>query len=114
MSGRIRLEALSPSDRIALDRLLDQLRGLYSDRLKRVILFGHKSRAPQGSDLDLLVVIEGLRDRFVEMGRIHRLTGPMKVEEDILITAIPVDEADLETHRETSFFAAIIQDGIAL
>jgi len=111
---KVSKEALSAADRQALDSLMAQLRGLYAERLKQVILYGHKSRGERGSDLDILVVIEGITDRFVEMSRIHRVTGPITVDQDILITAIPVDATYLEQHRETSFFAAILQDGITL
>ena len=114
MSQKISKEALSASDHQALDQLMDQLRMLYTERLQQVILYGHKSRGKRGSDLDVLVVIEGISDRFVEMTRIQKITGPITVEEDILITAIPVDAAFLKAQRETSFFAAILQDGIVL
>lgn len=111
---KVSKEALTLSDRQALDSVVAQLRNAYGERLKKVILYGHKSRGERGSDLDILVVIEDVSDRFVEMSRIHRITGPIKVDEDILITAIPVDAAFLENQRETSFFAAILKDGIPL
>ena len=111
---KVSREALTASDREALDQMLGQLRKLYSDRLDRVILYGHKSRERGGSDLDVLVVIRGVSNRFVEMSRIHRITGPFKVSEDILITAIPVDSEFLETQMETSFFTTILEEGIAL
>lgn len=111
---KVSKEALTLSDRQALDTLVRALRRLYAERLKQVIFYGHKSRGKRGSDLDVLVVIEGIADRFVEMSRIHQITGPITVDEDILITAIPVDAAYLETQRETSFFAAILKEGIVL
>ena len=111
---KVSKEALTAADRQALDTVVRALRRLYADRLKQVILYGHKSRGKQGSDLDVLVVIDGISDRFVEMSRIHQITGPITVDEDILITAIPVDATYLESQKETSFFAAILQDGIVL
>ncbi|HTN44319.1 MAG TPA: hypothetical protein VMN77_11045 [Nitrospiria bacterium] len=111
---KVSKEALSASDRQVLDSLMVQLRGLYAERLKQVILYGHKSHGERGSDLDILVVIEGITDRFVEMSRIHRITGPITVDHDILVTAIPVDAAYLQQQRGTAFFAAILQDGITL
>jgi hypothetical protein len=114
MPKKVSREGLTASDRQALDILMRSLRRLYADRLLRVILYGHKTRRTSGADLDVLVVIEGIADRFVEMSRIHQITGPITVEEDILITAIPVDAAYLESQRESSFFAAILQDGIVL
>jgi predicted nucleotidyltransferase len=111
---KISREALTGSDRQALDKLIGSLRKLYADRLRQVILYGHKIRGKQGSDLDVLVVIDGISDRFVEMTRIHKITGPISADEDILITAIPVDAVYLGSQSETSFFAAILREGIAL
>jgi len=111
---KLSLGTLTGSDRQALDTLVGALRKLYADRLRQVILYGHKIRGKGGSDLDVLVVIEGISDRFVEMTRIQKITGPSRVEEDILITAIPVDASYLNSQRETSFFAAILQEGIKL
>ncbi len=114
MHQKVSKGALTVSDWQALDTLVRALRRLYAERLTQVVLYGHKSRGKRGSDLDVLVVIEGISDRFVEMSRIHQITSPITVEEDILITAIPVDATYLESQRETSFFAAILQEGIKL
>lgn len=111
---KVSREVLTASDRRALDDLLHALGNLYADRLKQVILYGHQRRDDEGSDLDVLVVVEGISDRFVEMSRIHRITGPITVDENILITAVPVDAAYLDRQRETAFFARILRDGIVL
>jgi len=106
--------SLTASDRQALDRLLGSLRKIYGDRLKNVILYGYRGRGKQGSDLDVLIVIEGIEDRFIEMTRIHQITGPITVDDNVLITAIPVDVAFLDIQRKTPFFAAILEDGITI
>jgi hypothetical protein len=111
---KVSKDDLTASDRQALDKLLRSLRNLYAGRLKQVILYAHRKRGEQSSDLDVLIVIEGIEDRFVEMTRIHQITGPITVDEDILITAIPVDASYIDAQRETAFFAAILQDGIPL
>jgi hypothetical protein len=112
--SKLSKEALSPSDHRALDEFLSGLRRLYAGRLKQVILYGHKSRGEQSADLDVLVVIDRLTDRHAEMSRLHAITGPITTEMDILVTAVPVDAAELEKQRETAFFANILQNGLVL
>ena len=114
MPAKVSKEALTPSNREALDQLVRQLRSRYAERLKRVVLYGYRNRGPRGSDLDVLVVLEGMKDRFIEMGHIQKITGPINLKEDILITAIPVDTIYLEEQRESNFFASILKDGLVL
>ena len=114
MPAKVSKGTLTPSEREALDRLVRQLRSQYAERLNRVILYGYRNRGPQGSDLDVLVVIEGMKDRKVEMGHIQRMTAPFTLNENILITAIPVDTVYLEEQHESNFFAGILKDGLIL
>ena len=115
MSGqKLSKEALSPSDHQALEEFLFGLRRLYAGRLKQVILYGHKSRGDRSADLDVLVVIDHLSNRHAEISRIHEITRPITTQMDILVTAVPVDAAEFEKQRETSFFTHILQNGIVL
>ena len=114
MPAKVSKGALTPSEREVLDQLVRQLRSQYAERLNRVILYGYRNRGPQGSDLDVLVVIEGMKDRFVALGHIQKIIGPINLNNDILITAIPVDTVYLEEQRESNFFAGILKDGLIL
>jgi predicted nucleotidyltransferase len=111
---RISKEALSPSGHRALEDFLRGLRRLYAGRLKQVILYGHKSRGDAGADLDVLVVIDNIPNRYDEISRLHEITAPITTEMNILVTALPVDAAEFENRRETAFFAQILRNGIRL
>jgi hypothetical protein len=108
------MESLSPDESRALQDLMDGLRVIYGDRLQRAILYGQKMRGPKSSDLDVLIVIREMNNRNEELGRVHRVTEPITIERDILITVIPVDEAELEKRVETAFFSNILNRGIPL
>ncbi|HEY4485678.1 MAG TPA: hypothetical protein VI702_05060 [Nitrospiria bacterium] len=114
MPDKFSMETLTEAARRSLDRFVRQLRLRYADRLKQAILYAHKDRGEGGADLDILVVITGLEDRFAEMARIHEISGPIKVEENVLITALPVDAAYLESQREAPFFAAALSKGLVI
>jgi hypothetical protein len=107
-------ETLNSAHHQALEELMNGLRGLYGERLKQAILYGCKNRNTQGSDLDVLAVIKGVEQRSTEISRIHRITGPITIEKNILITVIPVNVIDFERQRETAFFANILREGLTL
>ena len=114
MKPRLTAETLSGADQRALGLFLRKVRGIYPKRLKQAILFGHKVQKPRGSDMDVLIVVKGMSDQVSEMGKLHLITGPIKTDSNILITAIPVDAAYLDAHRESSFFGDILRDGMVL
>lgn len=53
----------------------------------KVILFGSAARgqADEGSDLDLLVILEEMRGRPAEMVRLLRALRPLRVPVDVLV-----------------------------
>jgi|GEM_PF-4767554 len=54
------MKNLTEKEKLALEELVDGLRGLYGDNLSRVILYGSKARgdATEDSDIDILVVLK--------------------------------------------------------
>ena len=77
------------------------LRGLYGDRLNRVLLFGSWARgdAHPESDIDLLVVLDEATDRAVEHGRMNPILDRHSLKNDTVVTALIVSEADFG-HRQ--------------
>ena len=53
----------------------------------RVILFGSYGRgdAEEGSDLDLMIVLPAVTDKYGEMIRLHRAVGSVGVGVDLLV-----------------------------
>ncbi len=77
--------------------VLDQVVRLLVDAAqpKKIILFGSYARGEQApdSDLDLLVVLPHVPDRFTEMVRLRRALKPIRMSIDILVYS----EDDLRT-----------------
>lgn len=73
------------------------LRGLYRDRLRQVLLFGSWARgdAHPESDIDLLVVLDRLDSPWHELRRMDEILDRHSVEWDTVVSAMPVAEADL-------------------
>jgi predicted nucleotidyltransferase len=94
-------ELSRPSSRFDADEIskavADDLRRLYGDRLRRVILFGSWARgdAHPESDVDLLVVLDGVGSPWEELERMDSILDRHSVENETLVTAMPVGEAEL-------------------
>jgi predicted nucleotidyltransferase len=86
-------------DRFALARAVtEDLRGLYGDRLERVLVFGSSARgdADEESDLDLLVVLDDMDSSWAEGGRMDELLWRHSLESGIVVSALPVRARDLK------------------
>jgi hypothetical protein len=72
------------------------LRGLYGERLKQVVLFGSWARgdAHPESDIDLLVVLDEVASRRREMKRMDEVMWQHSYANDTVVTEIPVSERE--------------------
>jgi hypothetical protein len=79
--------------RVALD-----LRRMYRDRLRRVLLLGAWARgdAHPESEVELVVVLDRVPDRWEEKRRMDRVMWRHSIRHDTVVTEIPVAEADFE------------------
>src|SRR5207247_10458370 len=92
-------EIVRPFDARAIARAVaDDLRALYGKRLRKILLFGSWARgdAHPESDIDLLVVLDQATDRAVEHGRMNPILDRYCWENETVVTALIVSEADLE------------------
>jgi len=64
----------------------------------RIILFGSRAsgRPDIRSDIDVLVVVRGVKDRVAEMVRLGRIISPLRIPVDLLV----VDEEAFEYWSE--------------
>jgi len=78
------------------------LHDLYGDRLRRVVLFGSRARgdAHPESDLDLLVVLDDVRSRRVELDRMSALLWRYSLEHGVVVTELPVSEDEYRDSDE--------------
>ena len=97
--------------RQALDKFVAELRALYGERLRQVMLYGSRARgdAEPSSDIDTLVVLNSLSDFWTEFARISPIASRISLEFDLVISALPIaaeqyDKAEtpllMNTHRE--------------
>jgi predicted nucleotidyltransferase len=71
----------------------DELRKLYSDRLRSIILFGSYARGDYvpGSDVDLLLLIDNLQDVLAERAELSPVMSRISLKYDTVVSAIPMD-----------------------
>lgn len=70
-----------------------QLSNLYSQRMKDVILYGSYARGDytKGSDIDLLLLLDGVDDPAVERERYPRTICDLSLKYDTVVSVIPMD-----------------------
>jgi predicted nucleotidyltransferase len=76
----------------------EELRELYGERLKQVLLFGSWARgdAHPESDIDLLVVLDRIESRPQERERMDEILYRHSLENETVVTEVPVSEAELQ------------------
>lgn len=83
-----------------LARLAEGLKGLYGERYQGLVLYGSYARgeADEGSDVDVLLLLEGPVDSWQEFRRVEPMVWPLSLEVDLLISIVPVD---VEAYRKS-------------
>jgi predicted nucleotidyltransferase len=79
-------------------QVADDLRRLYGERLKSVLLFGSWTRgdAHPESDIDLLVVLDRIDSTWDELRRMDAVLWRHSFENDAVVTALPVSQEDVD------------------
>ena len=87
-----------PRIAISLARCRQVLESHYGPRLAGLVLYGSAARGTEGkeSDLDLLVLLDGELDYFLELRTMTGLLYPIQLDSDRLISARPAAVADFE------------------
>lgn len=102
-----------------LEELLGRLdRGfadLYRDRYQGLVLFGSYTRgeAGEGSDMDLLLLLEGEVEPWREYLRAEPLSWPLSLESEYVLSVFPVNvEVYLEPRKP--FLMNACKEGVSL
>jgi predicted nucleotidyltransferase len=91
------------------------LRELYGERLRDVILFGSWARgdADRDSDIDLLVVLDEVESSWEERKRMDDVLAEHSIENDTVVSAIPVSEAQF-ANPQRPFLIEARRDAVAV
>ena len=92
-----------------------QLSALYSQRMKDIILFGSYARGDytKGSDIDLLLLLEGMGDPAAERERYFEAICDLSLKYDTVVSVVPMDyEAILS--KKTPFILNARREGVRI
>jgi predicted nucleotidyltransferase len=83
---------------VVVEKTAAALRGLYGERLRKVILFGSRARgdAHPDSDFDILVVLDRVDSPWEELRRMEPVTWEIAFEHDAVVSKVPVSEEEFE------------------
>lgn len=98
-----------------LRELRRRLDALYGDNLRCLILYGSHARgeADEGSDIDILIVLEVLDDPEAELSRIDPIASDLCLKYDVLLTFEVISARDY-LDWNTPLLLNIRREGIAL
>lgn len=90
-----------------------QLVNLYGSRFRKLILFGSQARgeAVAGSDVDLLLILDQVRDFWSEFQKIEEITSRLSLEHDMVISVFPMSEPEYQ-ERQTLFLLNVRREGV--
>ena len=104
---------------VKLHDILAELRrrfeALYGPRLVRMVLYGSQARgdAEPGSDIDVLVVLNGEVDPCREIDRTIDEVVAVSLENDVVISCVFMDEHRFR-HRNGPLLRNIRREGVAI
>src|ERR1700681_1336965 len=100
-------------DRIAVLELEKGLKALYAERFRGLLLFGSYSRGDEreGSDVNLLLLLEGPVNPAREIRVTSDLTARLSLESDSVLSGIPVSFEDF-AKAESIFLRTVRREAI--
>lgn len=92
-----------------------ELEKIYAGRLKEIILFGSYARGDfsEGSDVDLLLLLDQLRDFEAERKKYLPAISRISLEYDTVLSVIPFDYQAYQT-KKTPLLFNVRKEGVPL
>ena len=106
---------MSPEIKDILAELRPALEALYGERLVKLVLFGSQARgeAEPGSDIDVLLVLEGPVQTGKEIARVGEVTANLSLKYDVVISSTFVS-VERYAHEQSPLLINVRREGIAL
>jgi len=81
---------MSEEVRQSIREFRDRVCRLYEDRLRALVLYGSHARgdADEGSDVDLLLVLDNFEDADAEYARISPIASEISLKYDVVISCL--------------------------
>ena len=107
------MDRLPPSLAAVVVELRKRLKELYGARFRDLLLYGSYARGDQreGSDVDLLLLLDGPVDAGLEILRIEPIAWPLSLDHGIVLSVLPVSHEAYQK-GETSFLRIIRKDAL--
>jgi predicted nucleotidyltransferase len=101
--------------RQVLHEVRERLHVLYGPRLRDVILFGSYARgdAEEGSDIDLMVVLDTFADERAEEERVDPIASELSLHYDLVISLFVIRAEDY-LHRNSPLLLNVRREGVAI
>lgn len=98
-----------------LNEIREELQKIYLHRLKEMILFGSYARGDFGedSDIDIALLLEGLKDSYVEREKYFPVICRISLEHDTVVSVIPFDYWEFQVKR-TPLILNVQKEGVHL
>ena len=98
-----------------LTELKRHLQSLYGERLRGLYLFGSHARgeAREGSDVDVLMVLDDYRSAFEEIERSGQIVSDLSLACDCVLSLLPMRYRDW-TEQATPFAFNVRREGVVV
>ena len=109
------IEQLPPDLTALLEQLARELAALYGDRYQGLVLYGSYARgeADEGSDVDVLLLLEGEVDPARELLRAEEVKWPLSLDAGYTVSLLPVN-VEAFHHPKQPFLRNAHEEGIPL
>jgi predicted nucleotidyltransferase len=94
-------------------QLRQRLQAIYGERLRGIYLYGSYARGEQDaeSDLDVLIVLDGVPHYSAEVDRTSRLISELSIEHGVSISRVFISERDWAS-GDTPFVTAARREAV--
>jgi predicted nucleotidyltransferase len=105
------MDRVPPDLTEVIAELRQGLEGIYGNRFRDLLLYGSYARGDQweGSDVDLLVLLDGPVDTGREILRIEPIAWPLSLSSGVVLSVMPVSYEAYQ-NGETSFLRVVRKD----